>query len=283
MKIEHRLPPAGHPLRPYVHSIWSLRAGPAERGYSAEVACPKGVVDLFFNLAETGFSVTSAREGTHDLSHRCVLQGVQTAAQLVQPRGEVHLVGISLHAGSCAALLPLPVHEATDRLFEGDLVLEGMDRLWQRLGDTPDFDARCRLLLDWLMQRFQPKPQAGLVRRACRTLREAPEHVTIGRLARDLHLSERHLRRLVLAHVGVAPGEYARLSRFVRALYLMQERRPLTRIAHAAGYADQAHYCRDFRAMTGLTPGEYRGLRPPVPGHLLLETMSESFKPPRRG
>jgi AraC-like DNA-binding protein len=31
----------------------------------------------------------------------------------------------------------------------------------------------------------------------------------------------------------------------------------LARVAVDLGYADQAHFTRDFRTVTGLTPGEY--------------------------
>ncbi|HJR54476.1 MAG TPA: hypothetical protein VJ982_12285 [Gemmatimonadota bacterium] len=31
-------------------------------------------------------------------------------------------------------------------------------------------------------------------------------------------------------------------------------------MAHAAGFADQAHMCREVRAATGCTPGELRAI-----------------------
>ena len=34
--------------------------------------------------------------------------------------------------------------------------------------------------------------------------------------------------------------------------------RPLTRIAHEAGYFDQAHFCHEFRKVVGLAPSAYR-------------------------
>jgi AraC-like DNA-binding protein len=36
--------------------------------------------------------------------------------------------------------------------------------------------------------------------------------------------------------------------------------RDLTGIAHASGFADHPHMCREIRQTTGLTPGELRKL-----------------------
>ncbi|WP_395016554.1 helix-turn-helix domain-containing protein [Dongia sp.] len=62
------------------------------------------------------------------------------------------------------------------------------------------------------------------------------------------------------ASVGLSPKRYARLARFGRVL-LRLEKQPdtgLAEIAQAAGYADQAHFNRDFRDFAGISPGEYR-------------------------
>ena len=51
-------------------------------------------------------------------------------------------------------------------------------------------------------------------------------------------------------------------------------------IALAAGYYDQAHFSRDFRDMTGITPGSYASL----PGRSVLHTeVREDGFPPARG
>ena len=69
-------------------------------------------------------------------------------------------------------------------------------------------------------------------------------------------------------HVGLTHRQWRQLARFRAALALMASRRTLAQVAHAAGYADQAHLCRDFGAIAGMTPGEYRARVGPVPGHI---------------
>lgn len=58
---------------------------------------------------------------------------------------------------------------------------------------------------------------------------------------------------------GVPVSVYRRRLRLRRAAaQISGTDRPLTRIAHAAGYADHAHLCREVRGATGLTPSALR-------------------------
>lgn len=80
-------------------------------------------------------------------------------------------------------------------------------------------------------------------------------------LARALDVSTRQLERRFLSHHGVPLRDYRRLARFSAALAgLLQDVSPrvdLARIAQDAGYADQAHFTRDFHQFVGATPGRY--------------------------
>jgi transcriptional regulator GlxA family with amidase domain len=57
------------------------------------------------------------------------------------------------------------------------------------------------------------------------------------------------------AELGITPKTAARIFRFERACGLIGNLRlPLTEVAAACGYADQAHMTRDWNAFTGTSP-----------------------------
>jgi AraC family transcriptional regulator len=61
---------------------------------------------------------------------------------------------------------------------------------------------------------------------------------------------------------GIAIGSYARRLRLEWvARRLAESDEPIVVLAHEAGFADQPHLTRAFRAFTGLTPARYRHLR----------------------
>src|SRR3954447_26241727 len=78
---------------------------------------------------------------------------------------------------------------------------------------------------------------------------------SIGRIASDLGLSERHLRRAFRATVGVGPKTFARIVRFQRALALRRSTGAgWGEIAGATGYFDQAHLVGELTRFLGAPP-----------------------------
>lgn len=86
--------------------------------------------------------------------------------------------------------------------------------------------------------------------------------VSVAALAEEMGCSRKHLAMQFREHIGLSPGTVAGLLRFRHALDLIDAApAKWTDIALAAGYYDQAHFNRDFRRLTGRTPGDYLAAR----------------------
>nr|WP_221493596.1 helix-turn-helix transcriptional regulator [Actinomadura coerulea] len=70
-------------------------------------------------------------------------------------------------------------------------------------------------------------------------------------VADALGMGERQLRRRSVAAFGYGPKTLQRVLRFQRALGLARAGGPLAEVAYAAGYADQAHFAHEVRALAG--------------------------------
>ncbi|MFB8006873.1 helix-turn-helix domain-containing protein [Nocardia sp. NPDC056000] len=75
-------------------------------------------------------------------------------------------------------------------------------------------------------------------------------------VATTLAVSERQLRNLFTAGVGVSPKHYARITR-IRQVLAAAGNTPWSDIATTTGYFDQSHLTSDFRALMGVTPGKF--------------------------
>lgn len=146
-------------------------------------------------------------------------------------------------------------------------------RLWERFDETGDVSGE---------ELLQTVPELGTsdLGRALETL-GAPRPATlitalaathgahgdirIQELAAECGVTRRTLSRLFHDWVGMSAKSYAQIIRFRRALSLLGTHRA-SDIAYLAGYADQAHMSRDFKARLGTQPSQAAGLhRPGLP------------------
>jgi AraC-like DNA-binding protein len=77
-------------------------------------------------------------------------------------------------------------------------------------------------------------------------------------LAHEVGWSRRHLTDRFTDEYGIGPKQAARIERFQHARQLIGGGHPVADVAARCGYADQAHLTRDFRALGGCTPTEWR-------------------------
>lgn len=90
--------------------------------------------------------------------------------------------------------------------------------------------------------------------------------VQVKEVARQSSYSERQLNRLFLAQIGMNIKDFARLTRFNYVLKHIQTSPCFfAALSQQAGYFDQAHFDKDFKAISGVTPQKY------------LKTMSDFY------
>src|ERR1700674_5657696 len=99
----------------------------------------------------------------------------------------------------------------------------------------------------------------------------------VGDLAASLGVSDRHLRRITEAELGVSPIELAQTQRLLLAKRLLSDTSlKLTEIAFAAGFGSVRRFNALFKSRYGLNPRSLRGHADPAGG---LRCQLE-FRPP---
>lgn len=89
---------------------------------------------------------------------------------------------------------------------------------------------------------------------------DTPRAPSLRELAAAAGVHPGHLARTFRATFGVTVCEYSRGLRLEWAAQQLADDAPLAQIALDAGFADQSHFTRSFRAHVGVTPGRYREL-----------------------
>jgi AraC-like DNA-binding protein len=109
-----------------------------------------------------------------------------------------------------------------------------------------------RALLPDLPDEAQVDKRIGAVLDHLRGAPSPPPSVT--ELARLVHLSESRLQHVFREQVGVPIRRYLLWHRYLTAMRHLADGASATDAAHAAGFADSAHFTRTARTMNGFTP-----------------------------
>jgi AraC-like DNA-binding protein len=216
---------------------------PADSGGHVQRVVPDGCVDVIW------------RDGALEVA------GPDTAPRLVALAPGSSLLGIRFRPGAAPLLLgDVPASALRD-------TGAGLDELWgvqaHRLAERLHAVGDPRVaadLLEWTVATRLPDFRPDRVIEAVVAALDRPDPVSVTDLAASLGLSERQLRRRVIAAVGYGPKTLERVLRFQRTLAIGQaqagrRRRRLAEVAAAVGYADQAHLNREMRQLAGVTPG----------------------------
>jgi AraC-like DNA-binding protein len=95
-----------------------------------------------------------------------------------------------------------------------------------------------------------------MIQRAGEQLERGP--VSLADLAGLGGLSAGRLRHLFVEQTGLPFKTYVLWLRLMKALEVAAAGESLTNAAHAAGFADSAHFSRTFRRMFGIAPAGLR-------------------------
>lgn len=136
-----------------------------------------------------------------------------------------------------------------------------MTGLEQGLGTAMNNSDRVEFIEQFLCNRLRtvnPDPLADAA--ACK-IREAGGNLKIGELCKMLYISESQFEKRFRKAVGISAKKYASLVRISNVLTDNRINNNITDKAYEAGYFDQAHFIRDFKAYTGYTPLRFFKLR----------------------
>ncbi|GGR02493.1 AraC family transcriptional regulator [Streptomyces pilosus] len=143
-----------------------------------------------------------------------------------------------------------------------------------RPGDELEAESRLTLVGERLREHLRSREAGAAPRRdpvLARRLRElldarVVEGLALAEAGALLSAHPAHLVRAFSTAYGIAPHQYLMSRRVGRARRMLLEGWPVSGVAVATGFYDQAHLTRHFRRLVGVTPGRYRATGAPAGG-----------------
>ncbi|NDU72778.1 helix-turn-helix domain-containing protein [Actinomadura sp. DSM 109109] len=246
-RIERLEPPAD--LEPFVAYFWVVRWDLRGRPPHRQRILTRPSVHMSFTSYLTA--------GTS----RARIVGVVRDDFVEEIHGEGRVVGAAFRPGGFRPFMDAPVSTLTGRF-------PGLDEVFGEEGPTlagevfvaaGAHDAVGRLAAFLAGRRPEPDPSAARAAAIVERIASRPGLVRVDELAADTGMSVRSLQRLFHEYVGIGPKWVIQRFRMQEAAERAASGTEVdwTELAAELGYADQAHFTREFTAAVGTPPGRY--------------------------
>lgn len=173
----------------------------------------------------------------------------------------------------------VPVASFTDRAVDArDVLGADVSGLHERLARCTSSAAMARTAERFLEQRLAGALPLHPTGRAAEAMLDSQGRMKVAGAIQLSGLSERHFERRFIEHMGMPPKLFARVTRLNYVVRLKSQQPSLTwaQISQDAGYFDQTHLVKDFKAMAGATPGAFLRGTAPADGGFLLSSLPQS-------
>lgn len=254
--LELAPPPA---LRPYARLLWCLELEtPDEFGLPERIA-PDGIMEMVFHY-RVPMEVRFAQEPFALQPRSSVVSQTRRFLE-IQPGGPIGFISVRFNPWGAYHFFEPPVSELADQLVSAeDLWGRVVGELEEGLAEAGSIRERVTLVERFLLEQLE-RHQKRNVESLVREVWKRKGQVKMAALCQELGLTERTLQRDFRNAIGMSPKGFARLTRFLHACAVLRRagQISLTQVAYECGYYDQAHFIDDFKAFSGMTPGQFLG------------------------
>lgn len=232
------------PVSHWINCFWQLNV---EKGEFIYRSVPDNCVDWIFNL--------------NSLEESFIVAPFTSAIEF-PINGPASYFGIRFRTLGYQGVIDVPVGEwagpgdSIDAVsLVHNLVLEQMCETLER---PKLFEARCSLVSTVLLAAFKyPRIDRRLARFIRQVFQGGSPGFGLAELpGSGLGLSARQLRRLSHLYLGLSPKDFSKVARFQATLHLLNVAKENHKV-WVDHYYDQSHYIREFKSLTGTTPGNF--------------------------
>jgi hypothetical protein len=251
-----------HPdLQSAVKLFWTLEI-PAQPDVQPQLILPDGCIDIIFVLGEDIKRYTSG--DNFIIQPREMVLGQITEPFYVEPTGHVNSFAVRFYPYGFANFVQVPINELANRetlialLFGEEIATQ----LTQKIKQATDTVHRIAILERFLLERLNDQTTVdNIVKNTIDTILLTRGAEAINSILGDDLSKRRQLERKFVRQIGISPKQLGKVIRLqtVLKMLLNNQSESLTAIAYESDYYDQAHFIKDFKDFTGITPKDFLG------------------------
>lgn len=250
-----------YPLSSYVHSFWTGVFNVSRDKNFSQLVVPNGYIELIIHLTEDHCALTKNNK-QWDNSPDHTLIGLYTQPYEVKFSNLVNTFGIRFFPEGIYNLFKVPpakiigTYEDSEDVF-GKPFREFCDRIKDK-NNTTNLIAYAEQVL--LRKLEENQNDHDYIKKAATIIRNHQGMLTQSELMSKVPISERQLQREFKNRIGITAKKYMRIARMNAIQKYMQQADSFdfSFLTYEYGFADQSHFIREFKRLTGNSPRSFR-------------------------
>lgn len=200
-----------------------------------------------------GILIPGRNVGSGSSLYSAALYGQTTNFDDLSFEPGIQIYGVVFQPHILKSLFGFNADEITDKVIDLECLLPYHKKSRHLQGEIENIIAVLRSLKE------EQGPADYAIRECIEIIISTGGNVKFHSLHKSIRLSERQFERRFKQHTGITPVLFSRIARFQAALRQVKARQylKLSDVAFDRGYADQAHFIRDFKEFSGFRPGGY--------------------------
>lgn len=200
-------------------------------------------------------------QGPEDFSGRCYGVLDSPGDLPLYGKSEGCLVRFSPGSFSKISNIPVKLIDPCGVPLEDIFTREQLSKIIDAMAAPIPSLALIQLFLGWSEQNdTSPLWEQELVKQITQLIWSSHGNIRIRDLEKNTLYSGRYLQEVTGRKVGISPKQMCRQVRFQNALRLLQSAQGinLCSIAQTLGYSDQAHFSKEFKSFSGVSPSLFQ-------------------------
>ncbi len=258
--MNHKIFKPQQDLAEWVKCYWTLES-PFENTPLKNTIIPDGTMKLIFHYGDTYKHHPNDKESV--ILPKCFLIGQLTRPYVVEPLGDTGSFVVRFQPDGFLPFANIGIKGIQNTAVPLDkLFAKEGEEIGERILKANSTSERIALIETFLLKRLTDKNSIdNFVKSTVDTILNAKGQFSVNELSKRNNINRRQLTRKFSLTIGLSPKQLSKTIRIQNTLQtlLTKEVTSLTDLAYENQYYDQAHFIKDFKEFTGLTPKEFYG------------------------
>ena len=245
-------------LQPFVKCFWSLEDETKKENVKQRVL-PDGCMEMIFHYGDQYLQYFE--DGSILKQPRSFLFGQITKYIEIASTGISGIISARFLPDGICPFINMPVSTLENKAVSlTEIFNEEGRKLEEEVINAKDAQERIKLIETFLLSKLTGQPAIDAITKSCvEVIFQSQGQIGLAALADKMNIHRRNMERKFTSMIGISPKQLARVARLQAALKMIQQKKcnSLTEIAYENGYFDQAHFIKDFKEFTGMSPKSF--------------------------